>query len=78
MDNRTVYDRFDGCYGKVTGRSRAGAFLVLDNGEVAFANKFAGLIPGTTVLCTVLKPAEKDRNTLVSIDSVLEYGTYVA
>lgn len=49
------YERFDGCYGEMTGSCKSGAYLTLDNGQEAFAYKFASLLPGTKVLCTVLK-----------------------
>ncbi len=68
----TGYERFDGCYGTVIDRCLKGAYLELDNGELAFAYKFGNLFPGTKVLCTVLKQAAEDRKMLVSIDSVLQ------
>ena len=67
------YERFDGCYGTVISRCLKGAYLELDNGEQAFAYKFANLFPGTKVLCTVLKRAAEGRRMLVSIDSVLRF-----
>lgn len=67
------YERFDGCYGTVVSRCFKGAYLELDNGEKAFAYKFANLFPGTKVLCTVLKQASENRKMLVSIDSVLQF-----
>lgn len=69
---RKGYERFDGCYGTVIGRCHKGAYLELDNGEQAFAYKFANLFPSTKVLCTVLKQATADRKMLVSVDSVLQ------
>lgn len=69
------YDVFDGCYATVKDRNRKGAYLILDNGEEAFAFKFANLLPGTKVLCTVQKPARDGRMKQVSIDSVREYPT---
>ena len=68
--NNISYERFDGCYGEVTGRCKAGAYLTLDNGQEAFAYKFASLLPGTKVLCTVLKMPTEEKRMLVSIDSV--------
>ena len=68
--NSASYDIGDGCYGKIKDRTNAGAYLILDNGELAFAYKF-NLLPGTKVLCTVLKPTTETRFKLVSIDSVL-------
>ena len=47
----------DECYGKIVDRCQKGAFLELDNGQEAFAYKFASLLPGTEVLCTVLRQA---------------------
>ena len=67
------YEVMDGCYGRVTGRCQKGAFLKLDNGQEAFAYKFASLLPGTEVLCTVLRQAVENRKMLVPIDSVLRY-----
>lgn len=67
---REGYDVMDGCYGTVIGSCRKGAFLQLDNGQDAFAYKFANLWPGTKVLCTVRKLAEEGRRMLVTIDSV--------
>lgn len=64
------YDVLDGCYGTVTGCCRKGAFLQLDNGEEAFAYKFANLLAGTKVLCTVRRLADEGRRMLVTIDSV--------
>ena len=64
------YERYDGCYGVVTGRCRSGAFLTLDNGQEAFAYKFSGLPNGTKVLCTVLRMPTEEKRMLVSIDSV--------
>lgn len=68
------YEVFDGCFGTVVGRCQKGAYLKLDNGEDAYAYKFASLLPGTKVLCTVLKLAKENRLKLVSIDSVVQYA----
>lgn len=67
------YEPLDGCYGQVQGTCRSGAFLRLDNGQDAFAYKFASLYPGAIVLCTVRRPASESRRMLVTIDSVLEH-----
>lgn len=71
--NVEKYEVFDGCYGTVVGRCQKGAFVTLDNGEDAFAYRFANLWPGTKVLCTVLRLADESRRKLVSIDSVTCY-----
>ncbi len=73
MNMENCYERLDGCYGTVIGCCRSGAFLELDDGEEAFAYKFASLYPGTKVLCTVLRLANENRKMLVSIDSVVDY-----
>lgn len=65
------YNVRDGVRAVVTGGCSKGLFLVLDNGQEAFAS-FGGLSPGTEVLCTVLKKSTERRRVLVSIDSVLE------
>lgn len=70
MKTNVSYERFDGCYGEVTSRCKAGAYLMLDNGQRAFAYRFASLLPGTKVLCTVLKMPTDEKRMLVSIDSV--------
>lgn len=64
------YDVFDGCYGIIEGRCQKGTFLVLDNGEPAFAYNFSNLRPGTEVLCQVKKLARGNFRKLVTIDSV--------
>ena len=68
------YNRFEGCYATVIGTCHSGAFLQLDNGEDAFAYKFASLLPGSEVLCTVLRQAMEGRKKLVSIDAILHYA----
>ena len=69
------YDILEGCYGTVEKTCRKGAYLILDNGELAFAYKFGNLKPGTQVLCTVRKPPYEDKRKLVTIDSVCCYPT---
>lgn len=64
------YERYDCCYGEVTGRCQAGAYVTLDNGQLAFAYRFGNLLPGTRVLCSVQKLPTEDKRMLVSIDSV--------
>jgi hypothetical protein len=69
----TVFERFDSCFGIVTGTCSSGCFVMLENGEKAFAFNFSHLKKGTEVLCTVLHPAKPERNLdmLVGIDSTL-------
>ena len=69
------YDIWDGCYGIIENCCRKGAYLVLDNGEPAFAYKFGNLRTGTKVLCTIRKQATEDRRMLVTIDAVCRYHT---
>lgn len=69
------YDVLDGCYGIIENCCRKGAFLALDNGELAFAYKFGNLRPGTEVLCTVRRLAYGDQRMLVTIDSVCYRST---
>lgn len=78
MNISACYDKYDGCFGSVTGYCHSGAFLTLDNGQAAFAYKFGGLRPGTKVLCTVLRLPTEERRMLVSIDSVCEYAAPAA
>lgn len=74
----TKYEALDGCYGKVVGTCQKGAFLTLDNGEPAFAYKFANLRQGAVVLCTVRRMADGDKRMLVTIDSVVKHSDVVA
>ena len=67
------YDVFDGCFGTVKSCCKKGAFLDLDNGELAFAYSFGNLVPGTKVLCTVRRMARGELRKLVTIDSVCYY-----
>lgn len=60
----------DVVYGVVTGGCSKGLFLTLENGEEAFSY-FGGLVPGSEVLCSVMKKANENLRVLVSIDSVL-------
>lgn len=65
------YSVRDGVRAVVTGGCSKGLFLRLENGQEAFAT-FGGLVPGTEVMCTVLKKATERWRVLVAIDSVLE------
>ena len=65
------YNVRDGVRAVVTGGCSKGLFLRLENGQEAFAS-FGGLVPGTEVICTVLKKATERWRVLVAIDSVLE------
>lgn len=73
------YEKFDGCYGKVTSRNASGSYITLDNGELAFAFGFY-LFSGSSILCTVLRPAvpEEGKRARVSVDTVMEYTSAVA
>lgn len=72
--NITEYEKYDGCFAKITDRCSAGTYLELDNGQTAFAYAFSNLPRGAKVLCTVLRKAIDGRKTLVSIDSVVSYA----
>ena len=78
MNEMVRYEVMDGCYGEVTDRCQKGAFIRLDNGEEAFAYKFAGLRPGTKVLCTVLRQSRGSLRTLVDVESVTSSIGYAA
>jgi len=72
MNEMIRYEVMDSCYGEVIDRCQKGVFVKLDNGEEAFAYKYANLKPGTKVLCTVLRQAKDTLRMLVDVDSV--YG----
>lgn len=78
MNEMNRYEVMDGFYGEVIDRCQKGAFIRLDNGEEAFAYKFAGLRTGTKVLCTVLKQARGTLRTLVDVESVISNMGYAA
>ena len=78
MNSTINYERFDGCYGEVTGYCKAGAYLTLDNRQKAFAYKFANLLLGIKVLCTVMKMPIHEKLMIVSIDSVGGLSSVVA
>ena len=65
----------DGVRAVVTGGCSKGLFLRLENGQEAFAS-FGSLVPGTEVLCTILKKATERWRVLVAIDSV--FGSKLA
>lgn len=71
------YEEKEGCYGVIEYCCRKGAYLILDNGEPAFAHNFYCLRPGTKVLCTVKKLPVGNHRKLVTIDSVC-YPSLVA
>ena len=61
----------DSVYGVVSGECKNGLFLLLENGQKAFA-AYSKLSPGTRVLCTVFKPSCSKRKVTVAIDAVLD------
>lgn len=67
----------DGVLGVVTGRCKTGVFLLLENGQEAFAS-FGWLNPGTEVLCTVFKKATERWRVLVVVDAVVKEAASMA
>lgn len=61
----------DGVHAVLIGECKMGLFLELENGQQAFAS-FGSLVPGTEVLCSVLKKSTEKLRVLVSIDAVFE------
>ena len=72
------YEELDSCYGVITGRCKHGAFIKLDNNEEAFAFAYSNLVPGTVVLCSILKKEREGKKKLVAIESVIEYALRIA
>ena len=62
---------YDSVYGTVLDSDAKGVYVLLENGEIAFA-RFAKLARGVRVLCTVLDRPERQAHRNVSIDAV--YG----
>lgn len=68
----TTYEKFDACYGVITGKNSSGSYLTLDNGEPAFCRHFSNAKSGTKVLCSVVKGPQDHLRTLVIIESVCD------
>lgn len=68
------YERDDACYGLVSSRCRKGAYVLLDNGEMAFCYEAGNLFPGTKIICSVKRSASESQNgrCLVKMDSVCD------
>lgn len=60
----------DSVYGVVVGSCCKGLFLLLDQGEEAFAC-FGTLDIGTKVLCSIIKKGVDSEKTFVEVDAVL-------
>ena len=65
------YERFDTCLGSVEYKSSYGVYLILENGERAFAHGFTTLPTGSKVWCSIRKLATETKDILVKVDSVL-------
>lgn len=72
------YEVMDECYAVVSSRCGEGVFLVLDNGQRAYAHRFGNLTQGDRVICRVDRLPQGDKNTLVSISSVCGYNMRAA
>lgn len=72
--DRMEYEVFDECYGVITGRCQKGAFLRLDNGQEAFAYRYANLLPGSEVICAVQRLAREGLRMLVTVSHVRRYA----
>ena len=75
--NYQAYEKGDACYGVVSSRLKNGAYLHLDNDEIAFSYKAGNLREGTKVICSIITSATNERRALVEIDSVC-YDMYCA
>lgn len=73
-DAHTEYEVFDECYGVITGRCGKGAFIQLENGEEAFAYRYANLRPGSEVICAVQRLPREGLRTLVTVSHVCRYA----
>ena len=60
----------DGVRGAVTGGCSKGIFILLEDGQEAFAS-FGYLERGTEVLCSLLKKATDNWRVLVTVDSII-------
>ncbi len=64
--------KFDSAYGVVTSHNSKGAYVELDNGEVAFCFS-AGNVPiNRRIICSVRRPATDERHCLVKLESVCD------
>lgn len=64
------YERLESGWGMVTSRCKSGAFVLMDNGERAFARTFGNLKEGTFVMFTVLKKATEKQLAAITIESI--------
>ena len=74
----TEYEVLDMYYAKVIGKCRSGIYLEMENNQQAFAYNYLSLLPGSEVLCSILRKPKGEKGMLVSIDSVLSYGAVAA
>lgn len=72
------YKRGDSCYATVIGRNKAGSYLRLDNGQLAFSYHAANLKKGTKILCYIAGTAREGKNTLAWLDSICGADELVA
>ncbi len=73
-DGCGAYEVFDECYGVITGRCRKGAFIQLENGQEAFAYRYANLRPGSEVICAVQRPPREGLRMLVTVSHICRYA----
>ena len=68
------YQVWDTCEGTVEAKDSHGVYLILDNGEPAYAYSHLNLRSGDRVFCSVKRKAGQNRRKLVSIDSTLMFN----
>lgn len=62
--------KYDSAYGVVTSHSSKGAYVELENGELALCYT-AGNVPNNSrIICSVRKPATDERCCIVNLESV--------
>lgn len=74
----TEYEVLDMYHAKVIGKCRSGIYVEMENKQRAFAYNFQSLLPGSEVLCSILRKPRGEKGMLVSIDSVLSYAAIAA
>ncbi len=70
--NTESYEKGDEIFGTITSRCNSGAFVDLNNGELAFCLGASNLRPATPIICSVISSAKKNERILVKLDSVCD------
>ena len=68
--NDFYYEKGDAAYGIVSSHDRRGAYIELDNGQMAYSFNAGNVRNNTRVICTVTKSAWDGHYCIAKLDSV--------